>query len=140
MASWRLLLDTGVARQYELDLETLRQLRPVERLAWRWVLYNDKAMADTDGLAGCSRVRYEDLCAHPLEGYRQLFTDTELPWDAQTEAFVRRSTGSNSDSYYSVFRDPALAARSWQEQLAREDIDRVLRITRASRSGALYGD
>jgi hypothetical protein len=69
-----------------------------------------------------------------------LFAATELPWDAQTEDFVRRSTGSNSDSYYSVFRDPAQAARSWEKQLSREDIERVLRITRASRAGALYGD
>ncbi len=135
-----LLLATEAARAHDLNLETLRALLPVERLAWRWVLYNEKAMADTADLAGCTRVRYEDLCANPLAGYRQLFAATELPWDAQTEQFVQRSTGSNSDSYYSVFRDPAQAARSWEKQLTREDIDRVLRITHASRAGVLYGD
>lgn len=135
-----LLLATDAARAHGLDMEGLRALQPAERLAWRWVLYNEKAMDDTHGLAGCTRVRYEDLCAQPLEGYRRLFAATELPWDAQTEDFVRRSTNSTSDSYYSVFRDPAQAARSWEDQLARADIDRVLRITRASRAGALYGD
>lgn len=133
-----LLLATGAGREHGLDLAGLRALHPVERLAWRWVLYNEKAMADTAGLPGCTRVRYEDLCAQPLEGYQRLFAATELPWDAQTEAFVRRSTGSNSAGYYSVFRDSAQAARSWETQLATEDIERVLRITSASRAGASY--
>ena len=137
---FELLLHTEAARAYGLTLDALRAMQPVERLAWRWVLYNEKAMADTDDLEACTRVRYEDLCTQPLEGYRRLFAATELPWDIQTERFVQRSTGSNSDSYYSVFRDPALAARGWREQLAREDIERILRITRASRAGALYGD
>ena len=135
-----MLLATEAARAHGLDLAGLRVLQPVERLAWRWVLYNDKAMADTAGLAGCTRVRYEDLCARPLEGYRQLFAATGLPWHAQTEAFVQQSTGSNRASYYSVYRDPAQAARSWESQLAAADIERVLRITEASRAGALYGD
>lgn len=134
-----LLLATGTARAHNLDLQGLRDLHPVERLAWRWVLYNEKAMEDTAGLPGCTQVRYEDLCAQPLEGYRRLFDATELPWDLQTEAFVQRSTGSNSDSYYSVFRDPVLAARSWETQLTAEDIDRVLGITSTTRAGALYG-
>lgn len=135
-----LLLATEQARGHGLDLEGLRSLHPVERLAWRWVLYNEKAMADTQGLPGCTRVRYEDLCAQPLEGFRALFAATELPWDNQTEAFVQRSTGSNSRSYYSVYRDPLLAASSWESQLAAEDIERVLRITSGTRAGACYGD
>jgi hypothetical protein len=133
-----LLLATEAARAHGLDLDGLRALHPVERLAWRWVLYNEKAMADTNGLAGCTQVRYEDLCARPLEGYRRLFAATELPWDGQTEVFVQRSTGSNSAGYYSVYRDPAQAARSWETQLAAEDIARVLRITATTRAGALY--
>jgi hypothetical protein len=135
-----MLLATEAGREHGLDLAGLRTLHPVERLAWRWVLYNEKAMADTAGLAGCTRVRYEDLCAQPLETYRRLFAATELPWDIQTEAFVQRSTGSNSDSYYSVFRDPAQAARSWEQQLAAGDIERILRITSTTRAGAIYGD
>ena len=135
-----MLLATGMGRAHGLDLAGLRALHPVERLAWRWVLYNEKAMADSAGLAGGTQVRYEDLCAQPLEGFQRLFAATELPWDGQTEAFVRRSTGSNSAGYYSVFRDPVQAARSWERQLSAQDIERILRITSTTRAGALYGD
>jgi hypothetical protein len=137
---YQLLLQTAEARAHGLTLDGLRALQPVERLAWRWVIYNEKAMNDCSNLPACTRVRYEDLCADPVVCYQALFAATGLPWHDQTEAFVRASTESNSGSYYSVFRNPLEAARSWERQLAPEDIQRVLAITRGSRAGRLYDD
>ncbi len=137
---YELLLQTAEARAHDLTLDGLRALRPVERLAWRWVIYNEKAINDCTDLPACTRVRYEDLCADPVSGYQALFAATGLPWDEQSEAFVRASTESTSGSYYSVFRNPLDAARSWEQQLATEDIQRVLAITRGSRAGRLYDD
>ena len=51
-----MLLDSPLARARGLSLEALRACRPEERQAWRWVLFNDKAMADA-GLANCRAVR-----------------------------------------------------------------------------------
>ncbi len=137
---YELLVQTAEAQAHGLTVDGLRALHPVERLAWRWVIYNEKAMNDCTDLPTYTRVRYEDLCNDPVAGYQTLFAAAGLPWDDQTGAFVRTSTNSNNDSYYSVFRDPLEAARSWEEQLAAENIQRVLAITRGSRAGELYVD
>lgn len=137
---FNMLLQTAEARAHGLTMDKLHALQPVERLAWRWVLYNEKAVNDCTDLPNYTQVRYEDLCACPIAGYQSLFAATGLPWDEQTEAFVRASTESSSDNYYSVFRNPLEAARSWEQQLAAEDIQRVRAITRGSRAGGLYGD
>ena len=87
-----------------------------------------------------TQVRYEDLCADPVSGFQSLFVATGLRWHEQSDAFVRASTESTSGGYYSVFRNPLDAARSWEQQLAAEDIERVLAITRRSPAGRLYDD
>lgn len=137
---YELLLQTAEARRHGLTLVVLRALRPVERLAWRWVIYNEKAMNDCADLPAYTRVRYEDLCAEPVLEYQALFAACGLPWDEQTEAFVRASTEGESGSYYSVFRNPLEAACSWKEQLSAEDVERIFAITRSCRAGELYVD
>jgi hypothetical protein len=104
------------------------------------VLYNEKAMNDCAGLSNCTQVRYEDLCADPVSGFQALFVATGLPWHGQSDAFVRASTEGTSGGYYSVFRNPLDAAGSWERQLAGDDIERVLAITRRSQAGRLYDD
>ena len=76
-----LLLRTAEAGARDLTLDGLRALHPVERLAWRWVIYNEKAMNDCADLPAYTRIRYEDLCSEPLFGYQTLFAATGLPWD-----------------------------------------------------------
>ncbi|RLQ20762.1 sulfotransferase [Seongchinamella sediminis] len=137
---YELLLNTAEAQTHGLTLDGLRSLQPVERLAWRWVIYNEKAINDCAGLTKYTRVRYEDLCADPVTAYQALFAITGLPWDDQTAAFVRSSTEGGTGSYYSVYRNPLEAAQNWQQQLAADDIERVLAITQNSSAGELYGD
>lgn len=134
------LLNTHVARGYGLDLEALRALHPVERLAWRWVLFNQKAVEDTHGAAGCLAVRYEDICARPAEEYRRLFTHAGLDWDAQTERFLRASTGADRTDYYGVVRDPLKAAERWRTSLAAEDARRVRAVVARTPLAGLYAD
>lgn len=133
-----LCLDTATARQHGLTLESLKRLSPVERLAWRWVLFNAKAMQDIEGEPGCMTLRYEDLCRDPVGIAKQLFEFTGLPWNEQTERFVNQSTSKDEGRYYSVVKDPLKASSKWKDELSAADIDRIYSIVATTQPGALY--
>lgn len=131
-------LDTRTARQYGLTLAGLKNMHHVERLAWRWVLYNAKAMQDIEGEPGCMTLRYEDLCHDPIGVAKQLFEFTQLPWSQQTENFVSQSTAKDIERYYSVVKDPLKASSKWKDELSQADIDRVYSIVATTQPGSLY--
>jgi hypothetical protein len=101
-----LLLRTEQARRYGLTLERLQAMTPAERLTWRWVVFNEKAIDDTAGLANCRVVRYEDVCADPFGVAKDLFRFAGLGWSKQTERFITASTSTHNHAYYSVSRIP----------------------------------
>ena len=136
---FRLLLETDAARRHGLTEDHLRSLHPVERLAWRWLLYNEKAMDDLEGLENSRIVLYEDLCRDPVGGYRGLFEFAGLSWADQSHAFVDASTHSERSAYFSVFKDPERAASGWKRKLPDEDQARILGVVAGTRPGALYG-
>jgi hypothetical protein len=136
----KMLLETKQAQRRGLDLQALKGMRPEERLAWRWLLFNEKALEDTQGLDGCTSVRYEDVCADPQGLARKMFDFAGLAWNRQTEAFVRQSVGRERSGYYSVFKEPLQAANKWREQLPDDVICRVYGVLEKSELGRLYPD
>jgi len=56
------LAETEQGRRHGLTLASFKESDPVERLAWRWAISNDKALEDLDGQKNVRVVRYEDLC------------------------------------------------------------------------------
>jgi hypothetical protein len=135
---FEMLLDTEQGRAHGLTLDDLRSMHPVERMAWRWVLTHEGAMAGTDGLDGCRWLRYEDLCGEPFRWTRELFQFSGLDWHSQTESFLRESTGGEDDSYFSVRKDPRRSASKWQEELPAEDTRRILDVLARRPAGRLY--
>lgn len=136
----KLLLATAPGRSHGLSLDELARLTPEERLAWRWVLTQEKTLAD---VAGCSRVltmRYEDVCAHPVEETRRMFAFAGLDFPPQTEQFVQASTGATHKAYYSVFKNPRAAAEHWRSELSPSVIDRILGVVRNSSIRDFYQD
>lgn len=134
------LLEIAQAKAHGLTLDGIRNMHPVERLAWRWVLSNEKAMEDIARLSNCTYIRYEDLCSDPIAQTRKLFEFSGLDWNGQTEAFIRRSTASDNTAYYSIFKDPLKSANKWKNELAADDIERVLAVIRDTKPGKLYAD
>lgn len=133
-----LCLDTATAHEHGLTMENLRRMHPVERLAWRWVLFNAKAMQDIAGEPNCMTLRYEDLCRDPVGVAKQLFAFTQLSWNEQTERFVSQSTAKDVGRYYSVIKDPMKAATKWKNELSAADIDRIYAVISATRLSGLY--
>ena len=135
---FQMLIDIPQASRRGLTLEVLKSLHPVERLAWRWVLFNEKAVEEIKGVDGCRYVRYEDVCREPARNARDLLEFTGLTWNRQTERFLSASTSRHSGSYYALFRDPLRAAYSWKEKLSGEDINRIFDVLRESHLAEFY--
>jgi hypothetical protein len=126
-----------------MTIEHMRQLHPVERLAWMWVLMNEKAAAETAGDPRCTPVLYRDLCINPENETKRLFSFVGLDWNAQTANFIKVSTLESRPSlfdrmtqhearYYGVFKNPIRAVVRWKDEMRLEDIERVYRVLRQS--------
>lgn len=135
---FRQLLETEQARRWELTEDRLRAATPEQRLAWRWLLCNEKALDDTQGLSNCLAVRYEDICEAPAAQARALFSHAGLDWDSQSEAFLNASTSRTDDRYYAVFKDPAEAAGRWKSELDPAVVSAVAGVVAGTRAGDFY--
>lgn len=133
------LAKTAYARSRSLTQEALDSATTVEKLAWQWVILNECALGEGDGSGSEYVLRYEDLCAEPTKVAKQLFDFAGLSWNQQTEAFLSKSSSGPSDtSYFSVIRNPLVAANKWRETMSAEDVATIERIVGPSRSGRLF--
>jgi sulfotransferase family protein len=144
----QVFVETAV-RNRGLTVKHLRQLHPVERLAWIWVLANEKAAEETKVSPRCTTVRYEDVCLNPTTTMKELFSFSGLEWTHQTSDFIKASTlgiqpgkleqlTQDSRRYYGIFREPLKAAHKWKSEMKPEDIERVYRVLRQSDLITLY--
>ncbi len=129
---YRLACDTATARRYGIDLEQLKGVSPVERLAWRWLIFNEKAHDELATCPGATTLYYEHLCAEPMIVARSLFEFVELDWNAQAEGFVAASTTAARSDYYSVFKNPLESAWRWRREFDRGDAARVMAVVSRS--------
>ena len=136
----KMLLATPAAKVHGVVLDDIKGLTPEERLAWRWVLTQEKILADVECCERVLTVRYEDVCAEPFAMTRRMFEFTGLDWPTQAGEFIRASTHGADTDYYSVFKHSRIAAERWRSEMAPDVIERILRIMRTSRPHRLYAD
>ena len=135
-----MLLRTRVGQSWGFSIADLRAMYPEERLAWRWAVFNDKALEDTQPVTNARTLAYEELCEAPMDMTRKLMGFADLGWSPQVERFVRASTtGMGESAYYSVFKNPKLAAWSWQKQLTSARAERIVDIAARSRTWKQLG-
>jgi hypothetical protein len=135
---FEVLLATSPAVRRGLTLADLRAMRPEERLAWRWVLFNEKAMEDIGGLEGYEVIRYEDLCRDPKGVTARMFDRVGLPMSDQTRAFLAESSQTNRDGYFAVYKDSARSAARWEGELDSEVARRIQEVARGTKPGNLF--
>lgn len=131
---------SGQYRDFGLSPERLRAMTAEERLAWRWALFNDKALADNEHNPAYRLLIYEDLCADPMRVAREIFDHCTLDWHPQSEEFIRQHSSSDKDEFYSIKRDPAKAANKWRSELTPRQIECILGVVRQSRCGAMFAE
>jgi len=133
-----MLCETPQAQRHGLDMQRLREMDGISRLAWRWVLFNEKAMNELGELENACSVRYEDFCLEPLQEARKLLAFAGLGWDAAVEQFLQGSVSASGDSYYSVYRDAAREVDRWRERLEPDQIQRIRAVVENTLPGSLY--
>lgn len=109
-----------------------------ERELIYWLVANEVPWLELADSPRLKVVVYEDLCRRPMEVAREVFAFLELPWEPQSEDFVRRSTETEKAGYHSVFKSPAVAANRWRELLPADEIELVERELEASPLGRLW--
>lgn len=131
---YEMLLATQIGGAWGFSITDVRAMYPEERLAWRWAIFNDKAIEDTAHQSKVMSFAYERLCKSPLTVARELIQFSDLEWSDQVERFVNKSTSANESTYYGVFKDPRQSAWSWQEKLEQSRVDRIIALARKSRT------
>jgi hypothetical protein len=137
---FELLSATEEARSRGLTFEAFRTMSSIERIAWRWALLNEKAMAEAVGSEQCRLLRYEDLCTKPAAVARDLFAFAGLQWNNQTEEFISASTSHGRSDYYSVFKNPQDSAFRWRKELPAEIARTILSTVGDTPPGRLYDE
>ena len=131
----KIFVETA-GRSRGLSFEHLRDAHPVERMAWIWVLSNEKAVEETKDRERCLPVRYEDFCSDPVAKTKETFSFMGLPWTEQTAQFIEASTlavkpgrfdrlTQGSSRFYGIFRDPVGAANKWKSEMKTESKLRI---------------
>jgi hypothetical protein len=121
-----------------ITLAHIREMPPAKRLAWRWVIFNEHALAQAAPTDRNLVLYYEELCSSPESVTQRLFAFCGLPWDSQTADFLRSSTGEQRDDYYSVIKNPLDSAWKWRTQLDPVSAQHVLDVMRQSEIAEPY--
>lgn len=73
-------------------------------------------------------VRYEDLCASPVEQFRALFDFAGLAWSGAMEAVIRaHSAGGDEADTYGTRRDSRAMIDRWRTRVRAEDLAELRR-------------
>jgi hypothetical protein len=135
------LLNSNYARQHNLSIEKIKSMKPIERIAMRWVLYNEQAIEDIEKTSmRAIIVRYDDICKDTVKETKKLFEFAGLSWTDQTKQFIEKSTLNASDGYYSVFKNPEISMSKWKNSLSREEIEIIKKSVSKSKAGAIFAD
>lgn len=134
----RIILAAAHPR-YGLTEDKLSRMSLTERLAWDWTVMNEKALDDLEGLPQAMVIRHVDLAQDPLSSSRLLLQFARLPWTAQVETFVRRSSSSEGGGgYYSIWKRSSDVTGKWQTYLTAEEKRLIRDVMRETRVGKMW--
>jgi hypothetical protein len=135
---YEMLLALPQAKERGMTIDQVKAMTEAERLAFRWALYYEHALAETNGLENVAVVRYEDFCEHPMEEAKRTFDHCKLGWSWQTENFILSSTTESNSDYYSVFKNPLESAWKWRKELTEVQVNQILAVASQFTAGRWY--
>jgi hypothetical protein len=130
------LLETRSAARLNAKAAINDDSDVVERLSWEWLVANSEAHSAISQ-AGGAILRYEDLAADPKSVLQSLFSKLRLNWSDATAQFLS-SSSSGDGSYYSLARDPVVAANKWKSKMEAREIEKVRAIVSQDAIGRQY--
>jgi hypothetical protein len=121
------------AARHGVDGPAFQNQSDAAKYAWSWREFNEAALNSIVGQSNARVLVYEDLCANPTNEAREILAFVGLPWDRQTETFLRRSTNhAGAAGYYAVARDSIAAAQQWRTAMTPEDQAAIRAVLRCS--------
>jgi hypothetical protein len=133
------LLAGPEAKAHGLDVARFARWPLLERLAWQWLVLNERALADLAGHPAARIVRHADLARAPLARAGELLAFAGLSVPPETAAFIRRSTEHAGDTgYYRVFRNAAAESDKWRRELDADEQARIWAVVRHSHLAAFW--
>lgn len=133
------VLQTRLAAAYGLTEDKLRAMPVVEQLAWHWSILNQLALEELADMPNVQTVRYMDMVLDPIGETRKIFANCDLTWHDQTVRFLRKTTSfSGPDLYYQVYKNGTEPLFKWRQDLARDDVSRILDVVKATPVSKIY--
>lgn len=130
-----LLANTTYAKSRGIGIQELQSMTAEERLAWRWLIFNEAGIDAVEASGRGGVFSYDALCADAERLGGKMLRAAGLELSPQVDEFVRASTGgSGRSSYYSVYRNAGEAAERWRQVLSVEQADRIMTVVKNSRS------
>lgn len=134
--------EAGMAEGFDFSLEELEASSYEEKVAFSWMICNQRIYESMKGRENYRVVIYEDLCQKLEPIARQVFEFSGLSWHLQTEGFIANllhRDGSDA-GYFNVLRSPLTAVDKWRHQLTAEQVTRIERIVCHSEVGRWFFD
>jgi hypothetical protein len=133
------ILQTRLAGAYGLTEENLTAMPIAQQLAWRWSILNQLALEDLAEIPNVHVIRYMDMVLDPQAEARRVFAGCGLDFHPQTARFLRRSTSfAGPDLYYQVYKNGIDPLFKWQQELAKDDIARILGVVKSTAMSKFY--
>ena len=126
------LLDTREGKKWGVSFEQIKEMKPLERIGWKYLVTMEKAIEDLKGKKDCKLVVYEELCENSLPIIQDLFEFCNMTFEEQSSSFLKQSTSRTDSRYYSLTKLPLDAAYKWKKQLDPSDQKLLLKLLERS--------
>lgn len=134
----KLLQQSGEQR---FTLDDIKKMTTEERLALRWGIINDFALAQCQDDNSNMVLIYEDLCKNPVDVFKKCLAFCQLQPDQQCLTYLNSSVqGDENSAYYSTTKDPLKSAYKWRKQLLGDVQQRIKHIVGQFNVGKYYLD
>ncbi len=103
-------------------------------LLWRFICYATHKTKESH--PNFHVVRHEDLSLQPIDGFEELYSQLELPYNSRVKARILRATSSDNpqeislDSIYATKLDSIANLENWKQRLTKGEIDRIRSLTK----------
>lgn len=97
-----------------------------------WLIINEALYDYVENNDRILLVRHEDLCLHPVEEFKELYEELDLPFDESIERRIRSQTSGEKvegSGASDIKRDARQLAYSWRDKLSEGEIQKVRKET-----------
>jgi hypothetical protein len=134
------LFSDPFTRNFGFTCEQMESATIEEKLAFGWMVGNDKLLRETEGHPRCMVVVHRDLCTDTEGQLRRLFTFAGLDWGGEATRFLSELARAprRGARYFSIIRPPLGAVDSWKEELTPDQVERIRAVVAKSAAARFF--